>query len=292
MTAGASSHRARRPRFRRILMALDSGYEDVSSVEAAAALAARLRAELLGLFVEDIDLIRLAELPEVSAFGTLSAGGQPLASDHLKRILRMQLSRSRQAIEAAAARRKIKCGFQVRQGRLVAEVLTAAGTADLVVVGWSKAATSTPWTTTRMAPVATARAVAEAAARSVLLLRPEASIGGPVVVAYDGSDEARQVLAAAAEIADLDGGVIEVALLTRRLDQAETWQREVASALGELGPTTKFIHMPRAGLKELCQIVEREDASLMVLGADLVLRENEPGRRVLERVGCSVLLVR
>jgi hypothetical protein len=30
----------------------------------------------------------------------------------------------------------------------------------------------------------------------------------------------------------------------------------------------------------------------MVLGADLVLKENEPGRRLLERVGCSVLLVR
>ena len=292
MTTGASSRRARRPRFRRILMALDSGYEDVSSVEAAAALAARLRAELLGLFVEDIDLVRLAELPDISAYSMLSAGRQRLATDHLKRILRMQLARCRQAVEEAAARRRIKCVFQVRQGRLVAEVLTMAGTSDLVVVGWSKGGVSTPWATTRMAPVATAQAVAEAAARSVLLLRPGGAVGGPVVVAYDGSDESRQALAAAAEISGGDEGVIEVAMLTGRLDQAEAWKRDVTAALADLGAAVKFVHLPKAGLDDLCQIAEREGASLMVLGADLVLKESEPGRRLLERVGCSVLLVR
>jgi nucleotide-binding universal stress UspA family protein len=292
MTTGASSRRSGPPRFRRILMALDSGYEDVSSVEAAAALAARLRAELLGLFVEDIDLVRLAELPEVSTYSMLSAGGRRLAADQLKRVLRMQLARSRQAIEQAAARRRIKFAFQVRQGRLVAEVSTVAGISDLVVVGWSKGDISTPWATTRMAPVATAQAVAEAAARSVLLLRPTGAVGGPVLVAYDGSDESRQALAAAAEIADLDGGVIEVALLTGRLDRAEAWQREVETTLADVGSTVKYIHLPKAGLDDLCKIAERQGASLMVLGADLVLKENEPGRRLLERVRCSVLMVR
>ncbi len=292
MTPGASSLRSGQPRFRRVLMALDSGYEDISSVEAAAALAARLQVELLGLFVEDIDLVRLAEHPEVSAYSMLSAGPQQLATNHLKRMLRVQLARCRQAIEEAAARRKIKCAFQVRQGRLVAEVLSAAGTSDLVVVGWSKGGVSRPWPTTRMPPVATAQAVTEAAAHSVLLLRPGGAIGGPVLVAYDGSDEALRALAAAAEIADLDGGVIEVALLTGRLDQAETWQREVVAALVDVGPTEKVVHMPKAGLDDLCRIAEREGASLMVLGADLVLKEKEPGRRLLERVDCSVLLVR
>jgi nucleotide-binding universal stress UspA family protein len=167
-----------------------------------------------------------------------------------------------------------------------------AGISDLVVVGWSKGDISTPWATTRMAPVATAQAVAEAAAGSVLLLRPTGAVGEPVLVAYDGSDEARQALAAAAEIADLDGGVIEVALLTGRLDRAEAWQREVETTLADVGSTVKYIHLPKAGLDDLCKIAERQGASLMVLGADLVLKENEPGRRILERVRCSVLMVR
>jgi hypothetical protein len=292
MTIGASSGRSGQPRFRRILMALDSGYEDVSSVEAAAALAARLRAELLGLFVEDIDLVRLAELPEVNAYSVLSAGRQRFAADQLKRVLRMQLARSRRAIEDAAARRRVKFAFQVRQGRLVAEVLTMAGTFDLVVVGWSTGGVSTPWATTRTAPVATARAVAAAAARSVLLLRPGGAVGGPVLVAYDGSDESRQALAIAAEIAGVDEGVVEVAFLTGRLDQPDAWRQDVAATMADLGVAVKFIHMPKAGLDDLRRIAERERAVLMVLGADLVLKETEPGRRLLERVGCSVLLVR
>ena len=141
-------------------------------------------------------------------------------------------------------------------------------------------------------PPSTVAWVAEAAARSVLLLRPGGAVGGPVVVAYDGSDESRQALAAAAEISGGDEGVIEVAMLTGRLDQAEAWKRDVTAALADLGAAVKFVHLPKAGLDDLCQIAEREGASLMVLGADLVLKESEPGRRLLERVGCSVLLVR
>jgi nucleotide-binding universal stress UspA family protein len=80
--------------------------------------------------------------------------------------------------------------------------------------------------------------------------------------------------------------------LTGRLDQADAWRQDVAATLADLGVAVKFIHMPKAGLDDLRRIAERERAVLMVLGADLVLKETEPGRRLLERVGCSVLLVR
>ena len=48
---------------RRILVALDASRHSLAALEAAAELAARLKAELVGLFVEDIDLLRLAGLP-------------------------------------------------------------------------------------------------------------------------------------------------------------------------------------------------------------------------------------
>ncbi|MGF1640909.1 MAG: hypothetical protein ACFCUO_08170 [Rhodospirillales bacterium] len=292
MTVDAPSRPFTRPRFRRILMALDPSYEDVSSVEAAAALAAQLQAELLGLFVEDIDLVRLAEHPEISAYSMLSAGRQRFAAEHLKRALRTQMARSRQAVEAAAARRRIKFAFQVRQGRLVAEVTTEAGTGDLVVVGWSRTGIATAWPTSRMGAVATARAVAEATARSVLLLRPETPSGGPVLVAYDGSDAAGQAVAMAADIAAGSTGAIEVALLSGRIDQADTWRREITTRLAEAGgPTLRFVHMPKAGLDDLCKTAEREAASLLVLAADLALDADDAARRRLERLDCSLLLV-
>lgn len=276
-------------RFRRILMALDPASEDLSTVEEAAALARRLQAELLSLFVEDIDLVRLAQHAEVSAFSTLSAGPQPFAAENLKRALKLQLARSRHAVEQAAARQRIKAVFQVRQGRPVAEIVSAAGAADLVVVEWVRRDTST---SSALSRAATARAIAEAASRSVLLLRPGAPVGGSVLVVYGGSEVDHRALEAAVEIAEGDGGIVEVALLASRVDQADGWRREISEDLAHTHLTLRFLQMPKASLEDLCAAATRHGISLVVLGADQNIVKAAAGRRVLERVGCSVLLVR
>ena len=48
---------------RRILVAIDTSPHGSAALEAAARLATELRAELEGLFIEDINLLRLAGLP-------------------------------------------------------------------------------------------------------------------------------------------------------------------------------------------------------------------------------------
>ena len=55
----------------RILVALDASASGRAALAGAAALAAELQAELLGLFVEDANLLRLASLP----FSARSAWG-------------------------------------------------------------------------------------------------------------------------------------------------------------------------------------------------------------------------
>ena len=57
MSQGESS-----PFIRRILVALDSSPASLSAMEQAIELAAGFEAEVIGLFVEDINLVRLAEL--------------------------------------------------------------------------------------------------------------------------------------------------------------------------------------------------------------------------------------
>lgn len=280
------------PRFRRILMALDSASEDSSAVEAAAVFASRLQAELLGLFVEDIDLVRLAEHREVSACSTVSATKRNIVADHLKRALRAQLAHSRLAVERAAERQRIKATFAVRQGRLATEVLSAAGDVDLVIMGWTAGGGSVSLATQRVAPAPIARAVAEEAPRSVLLLRPGSPVSGPVLLAYDGSEAARQALAAASEIADRNGGGIEVALLTGRVDQAETLRREVEKALAGTRLTVGVVHIPKGELTDLCRWARRERVSLMVVSAGQSIVKGEGIRQLLERIGCSLLLVR
>jgi nucleotide-binding universal stress UspA family protein len=278
-------------RVRRIVLALDTASADLSAMERAAALAARLQGELMALFVEDIDLVRLAEHRQIFAFSTLLPAGRHLATDNLKEALRLQAARLRRAVEEAAARQQVKCAFQVRQGRLLAEVLSAAHDDDLVVISWAGGGRGAPWTSsTPPPPAVVAQALAEARARSVLLLHPKTA-SGPVLVAFDGTEAARQALAVAAQVADLDGA-IEVALLTGRVDEAEQWGADIIAALGGGRLTVTLLHTPKAGLQILTEIAARRFSALLVLGAERALAEGETGRRLLQRVSCSVLLVR
>lgn len=194
-------------------------------------------------------------------------------------------------MEAATTRHRIKARFEVRQGRLVSEVLAEAGDADLVVVGWTGGTSTIPLVARRTPPAATARAVVEGAGRSVLLLRPGARLAGPVLVAFDGSDAARHALAVAAAIADNDGGVLEVVLTARRLDEAEAWRREVGVLLADAGLKVTCLNMPNAGVEDLCRVARRDHASLIVLAAGLGLLEGATAQ-LLEGLGCSLLLVR
>lgn len=286
-----------RRRFRRVVVAFDWGSENAGAVELVTALAERLRAELKAMFVEDIDLMRLAEHPHVFAFSALSATGQQLAAEHLRRVLRSRLARSREAIEAAAQRRQLKYAFEVRQGRLLAEALKAAESEDLVILSWTAGGAAAPFGIGQAPPVVIARALAEAHARSVLLLHPEAPSGGSLVLAYDGSAGADAALLAALEIADEDGGAIEVALLSGRTAEVERWAVAIRQTLADYPARggrfrARLIALPGGGLEDVCRTAARLGAALIVLGADLALAQHDAGRRALERVGCSVLLVR
>ena len=297
MTAPPAGELAARRRFRRVVVAFDWGSENAGAVELVTALAERLRAELKAMFVEDIDLMRLAEHPHVFAFSTLSATGQQLAAEHLRRVLRSRLARSREAIEAAAQRRQLKYAFEVRQGRLLAEALKAAESEDLVILSWTAGGAPASFGTGQAPPMVIARALAEAHARSVLLLHPDAPAAGPLVLAYDGSAAADAALVAALEIADQDGGTIEVALLSGRATDVERWAEVIQQTLADSAAgrgrfRARLISLPSGGLEDVCRTAARLGASLIVLGADLALAQHDAGRRALERVGRSVLLVR
>ncbi|MBK8210716.1 MAG: universal stress protein [Rhodospirillales bacterium] len=281
----------RRVRFRRILLALDTAFGDQAAMERATALAARLHGELMALYVEDIDLVRLAEHGSISALSTVTAAPCEVSTCHLRDTLRLQVARARRELERTAARRKVKCAFQVRQGRLLAEVLGIAADDDLVVIGWYGGRSAPPWAGSTPA-TAVAQGLAEARARSVLLLHPGTPAGGRVLIAFDGSERAWHALAIGTQIAELENAPIDVALLAGRIGEAEQWGGEIRASLAESGLVVTLLHTPKAGLGTLTEIALRHHSGLLVLDAERTLAENEAGRRLLQRVLCSVLLVR
>ena len=120
---------------RRVLVALDDPMESRSALVAAAGIAKRLHAELIGLFIEDTRLLQLAGHPavrHVSGAGHAEAGADARA---MERALRAQAALMHAALARAAETQALQWSFRVARGRVAAELLAAAPEADMMVLG-------------------------------------------------------------------------------------------------------------------------------------------------------------
>lgn len=106
-----------------VVVALEAGIPD-PELEAAVALARSADAELLGLFVEDLDLLRFAALPFAHEIGTASAARRRLDTASLERELRAHALEAERRLAGVAARGRVPSAFRVARGLLL-DVLIA-----------------------------------------------------------------------------------------------------------------------------------------------------------------------
>jgi nucleotide-binding universal stress UspA family protein len=270
---------------RRILVALDSSRESLDALEAAARVAARMQAELTGLFVEDIDLINLAALPFAREIALSGSGGRKLSPESVEKAWKSQAAAARQALENAARQASLRWSFRVTRGRVEAEVMAACGEADLVALG--KAIRPL---TRRARLGSTARAVTAGAPSAVLLAGgpAPASHSSRVMVSYDGSACARRALALAIRMARNDGGDLAVFLLPGARDR-DALQQEVVARTADQGLTLSFRAVAPA---DLAAAFHLEHGGLLVLGADCLPVDADALAGLVEAANCPVLLIR
>lgn len=118
---------------RRIVVLLDASAPGRAALEAAAARAAELDAELVAVFVEDADLLHLAGMPFAREIGFPSATRHELEVPAMERKLRQRAEEARLSVAGLARRRPLQWSFQVARGVLTEEILAAAAEADLIV---------------------------------------------------------------------------------------------------------------------------------------------------------------
>ncbi|MBL8381884.1 MAG: hypothetical protein JNM90_02335 [Burkholderiales bacterium] len=171
----------------RIWVALDSASQSDRALEVAALLAHRERAELAGLFVEDVDLLRLAGLPLASEISPISAMLRPLGFAELERQLRSQAAGLERELARLARGAGLTWSFQVRRGKPLAEAM-ALPAADVMVIAGRRPA----------APLPPAHGRVPRAAR------------GAVIVLQDASPAAARTLALARELTVRLGATLEV----------------------------------------------------------------------------------
>lgn len=274
---------------RRIVVALDSSPNAQAALAAAGDLAVRMSAEIEALFVEDINLLRLAELNLGREFDLASRRLQPIDLEQLETWFLSQANEARRAIEAMARQSRVAVSFRVVRGSIEREVMAAVSGADLLVLGM--AGRSIFVRSGR--PGSTALAAAERAPRSVLLIRPGGRISGRAIVVYDGTKGANRALLAAARIADEGRDGLTVLLVGSDEDAASKLKTRALAQLTKLGLSDAvFRRLSQFRVENTCQIAYEAGADVLVVSADHPALEGETRERLLAEIGCPVLLVR
>jgi nucleotide-binding universal stress UspA family protein len=272
---------------RRIVVALDSSGHAAAALEAAAALAERLQAELEGLFVEDVDLLNLAGL-EISGEFSLRTGSRRLLDTRaLEEQLQREAAKVRRALDAAAQRARIQATFRIARGRVTAEVIAAAEGADLLILGAASHAVGF-----RFRPGRVALAAAAQAPHSVLVIRSGTRITGKPLVPYDGSPGAEKALATAATLARLTGNRVGVLITEPDAARAAALRERALRQLRAANVQAVLRDELEPTLDTLCRLIARTDSDLLVIPAEDPKLAGEGSLRLLERVPCPVMLVR
>jgi nucleotide-binding universal stress UspA family protein len=266
---------------RRVLVALDASGPSLRALDAAASIARRLDLELVGLFVEDISVVRLASLHFASEVGSLDGAPRRLDVGTVERSMRAVAERARRAVKERAEHHRVGWSFRVVRGSVGDQLGKAAGSAQLLALGRVSRADAPRGHlgSTAVAALATAR-------RSVMLLPADGPRpGGPAVVLDDGAGDDEAAIRAALEIAPALAE--EFVLVTISSDELAGKRR-----------SSRFEkEMRRCGVRparrhRLDSDLTAEGAAFLVVSAGGELTNTRRLQTLMARVDCPVVVAR
>lgn len=249
---------------KRILIALDTSRCGQSALQAAARLAAGTGAELAGLFVEDINLLRLAGLPFAREMGML-AGSRALELPDVERALRVEAVRAQRMLAEAAHALQANWTFRITRGQMVVEVL--AETADLLVM--AKSGHLAAFTSSRSQ------------------WRTET----PVFVMFEPEEAGYRILAAGLKLAQGLGVGLAVLIAARTPEEFEQRREAALAGLGEqMSARVLWLAAPVQG--GLGALVHSGRGAALVLHETSLPTERAALDALLGTVECPLIVVR
>lgn len=276
---------------RRIVVALDSSASARAAMEAASELAARLEAEVLALFVEDAELLHLADFPFAREIGA-DALARPFDRTRLERRLRSEARKAREVCASFAGRGPVQVRFEVVRGGVARELLAAAEQADMILLGRASREASRRQARLEPRPLRLGRTVSSvlaASTRTVAVVTAEHAFGRPVAVLYDGSEAGRRALDLAIRLAGEDHHNL-VVLVAASPDEAVRIGAEAIDIAAESRLTPRLVVVP--GTRSLATAIRSTGCRAVVI--DRRCASVTTGGGILELVGrldCPVFVV-
>ncbi|MDH5286960.1 MAG: hypothetical protein OEX23_10045 [Betaproteobacteria bacterium] len=264
-------------RFRRIVAALDTARP--AALGTAIGLARALEAELVGLFVEDAELLDLAALP-FGEVGYLSPMRRELDVGRMERGLRAKARRIEQQLGSHLAGLPVKWSFEVVRGRFAAAVTTIATADDIVVVATPHGATIGSGRGADLAQVF------RALRSPVLVVRDPLPAAGrlAVIVMQRSPDEAARAIAA---FAPSHGNSALIALEGREEEEPQPGMHDLERMLASRGVRVGTRVLPRRTRASLERLLAEEPQAVVVVTAG----SREARSELLDLLPCPVLVL-
>lgn len=271
---------------RRILVALDASVPSMDALGAAADLAAIIKAELIGMFVEDVNFVHLAELPFTRTVRYPSDQDQALNRAGMESHFQRLASQIRRALIEAAEEAEVNWSFQVVRGQVTPALLEAALQADMLALG---RVSHSPSRRNKLG--STARAIVKETQQLIYLpARTPSEPYSPIFFTYNGSPAAQKGLLLVSSLAD---NAPLACLLIGDLEILETLKAQVLAHLSpRQAKRTTFHYIPTLDPQHLSRMVNLERGNLLVVTEEMPALSPDEINNFLDSLNCAVILVR
>ncbi len=253
----------------RIIVALNACRRDLDGLQLAASLAARKGCELEALFVEEVNLINVADLPFTKEVARSSGTEREFDPPRVERAQRASLSQIQQAIDRLHEDLRVRASLRVVRGHFVRTALAVEGDVDVLVLS-------------RRGESGAGKLQAAGWLRTA---RPAGA--QPIWAIVDGTEASFHALQAAAEFAAADPVLLVVAVPGNRPDLPGKVLQRLAAVGRTASSATRILAVEPFDANTLLRHIRLSGCRLLVVKrADGELLE-----QVAEAAECPVVLV-
>jgi hypothetical protein len=251
---------------RRIAVTLDAFDISAAALEQAARLAGRMGAKLEGIFVEDIDLLNLAELPFLCEVRKSSRSVEAMNPVRMEQEFRVLARRAEHLLGIQAARHHVAWSFRIWRGSIDTDLLNAVVEVDVLAL-------------TRLGSVLTRGHITRSGHNAIAVL-------------YGDSQSGRRALETATTMAIEQQATLNILLPAAGETEPVTLQQEVLTRLGGQAGPVQFVALPDASLPAVVETLADTGSNALILQRDHELLHTPTLRQCLNSLNCPLLVVR
>jgi hypothetical protein len=264
-----------------IVVAINAARRCGQTLELAAALATSVGADLEVVFVEDANLLRLADVPVTREVDRISGMTRELDSRRILRALHCEARQLRRVLSRIGKTTSVRSTLRVVRGHYLTEALAASESVNVTFVHGA----GQPLPGEHLSG-ASERPFAAGAAPGRAQRLGERK---PLWTLFDGSPASRRALEVAVTLARALACSPLVVLPARDADEIERRKRAAQAAAGRVG--LRYLVVAENRFSELSRVLAPGAGSLLVLARKSPELEDSAARSYLASLAVPVVLV-